>query len=323
MINNINGFDFYNFFNPFDDFEGFEDEEIDFFDGEYNAPAFDVNEQLDNWTQQGGVGDCTLIAQLYALAQTDKGKKIIDDAISVNYNDSGEIENYGVYFKGLDKSYFITPDELQNAHSLYNKWLDDSSLYSYSAGDKDMLLLELAWEKCYNESFEEIQQITPYQTYEHPKTDINQPEALDNVNPVEFYYAFTGLGFAENLNDEDYTKYDESYNTFVDSDKLENSDYIFDLKYKALTNADFATISTEEKDFYIKNNYGEDVLIYGNHSYAVKSVNDDEVTLLDPHDTFMEFTIKKSELRKYNDSFDVGEGYLTKEKSAENCFIKW
>jgi hypothetical protein len=56
----------------------------------------------------------------YSIAQTEKGKEIIKNAISIKNDKNGNPESYSVYFKGLDKTYTITKEEL--AEGIYLKW---------------------------------------------------------------------------------------------------------------------------------------------------------------------------------------------------------
>ena len=91
---------------------------------------------------QGGrqghdAGDCWLLAQMNSMAKTDWGKKALSEAITKD--DSG---NYIIHFKGVDKDIKITQKE-------FNKAQKSSS---YSTGDADALLYELAVERHFEET---------------------------------------------------------------------------------------------------------------------------------------------------------------------------
>lgn len=127
-----------------------------------------VNGVIDEPFKQGGVGDCNLLATLQSFAYTQEGAQIIKDAITINKDANGEITSYDVYFRGIDETYTITAQELEEHNSdeyhksepseyvdeYGNKWTGESFspvLYSYG-GDDDVLLLEMAVEKCLQES---------------------------------------------------------------------------------------------------------------------------------------------------------------------------
>ena len=95
-----------------------------------------VNGELDEWIEQGGTGDCWLIAGILALNSTDEGKKIIKESITANSDGS-----VTVTFKGLGVSYTISAAEIRLHDTDSNK--NDA----YSNGDNDMLAFELAVEK--------------------------------------------------------------------------------------------------------------------------------------------------------------------------------
>ena len=91
---------------------------------------------------QGGkqgrdAGDCWLLAQMNSIAKTDWGKKALSEAISTDENG-----DYTVHFKGVDKDIKITKKEFEKAQK--------SS--SYSSGDADALLLEIATERHFKET---------------------------------------------------------------------------------------------------------------------------------------------------------------------------
>ena len=85
-----------------------------------------VNGQIDEAVFQGQEGDCWLISGILSLSYDDKGQELIKDAISKNPDGS-----YNVYFKGVDKSYTITKEELNsfNKLDLAYSLVNDVNLY--------------------------------------------------------------------------------------------------------------------------------------------------------------------------------------------------
>lgn len=94
-----------------------------------------ANGVLENSTQ-GRIGDCWLHSQVNALKDTDFGKDAIKNAIQKNEDGS-----YTVKFKGVNKSYTFSAEEIQSK-------IDENV---YSKGDLDYKLIEMGVEKLYDE----------------------------------------------------------------------------------------------------------------------------------------------------------------------------
>lgn len=100
-----------------------------------------VNGEIDEAVFQGSTGDCWLLSGVLSLSYTQEGKQAIKEAIKQDENG-----NYQVTFKGIDKTYTVSQEELKNKNvSTIFGGLGKKS--EYSTGDDDMLLLELAVEK--------------------------------------------------------------------------------------------------------------------------------------------------------------------------------
>lgn len=115
-----------------------------------------VNGIIDEPVSQGHTGDCSLITAVLSLASTEYGREIIKD--SIEPHDDGTVT---VHFKGVNKSYEISQEEIE-AHDT-----DDNLKDEYSNGDNDMLVIELAAEK-----------------YDKEK---NGRESLDGFYPLDLY----------------------------------------------------------------------------------------------------------------------------------------
>ena len=94
-----------------------------------------ANGVLEN-SAQGRIGDCWLHSQVNALKDTDFGKDAIKNAIQKNEDGS-----YTVKFKGVNKSYTFSSEEIQSK-------IDENV---YSKGDLDYKLIEMGVEKLYDE----------------------------------------------------------------------------------------------------------------------------------------------------------------------------
>ena len=144
-----------------------------------------VNGEIDQDFNQGQIGDCVLLADLYSISSTQKGQDIIKDAIKINYDKKGNPESYNVYFKGYDKTYNITHEELKEAERLKLQYERGDSEYHFSYGDDDVLLIELAWIKA-------CADIEELQKENIPLEGFDGPAALNGVTPYKFIKALTG-----------------------------------------------------------------------------------------------------------------------------------
>lgn len=90
-------------------------------------------------SSQNEIGDCWLHSELNALKGTDFGKEAIKNAVQKNEDGS-----YTVKFKGVNKSYTFTSEEIQSK-------IDENK---YSRGDLDYKLLEMGVEKLYDEKIQ-------------------------------------------------------------------------------------------------------------------------------------------------------------------------
>ena len=142
-----------------------------------------VNGQIDETFFQGNVGDCALLSSLYALSLTDNGKQAISNSIKLNKNSSGQTNSYDVYFEGVDETYNITQKELDDAKRFNGDYKNERV---YSHGDDDVTLLELAAEKCFEESDN-----SELRFLVDNYTTLNEQDKLQGVNPAAVTYLFT------------------------------------------------------------------------------------------------------------------------------------
>ncbi|MBR3604423.1 MAG: hypothetical protein IKL52_00150 [Candidatus Gastranaerophilales bacterium] len=141
-----------------------------------------INGEIDEIFSQGKLGDCQYLSALLSLTNTQEGRDIIKNTISINKNEAGEIISYDVTFKGVNKTYSYTPDEVKNNENgvfAETKYFSDEELRmmgyteeeianmseeeryfetvtfgrasDFSEGDSDVLLLEMALKDCLND----------------------------------------------------------------------------------------------------------------------------------------------------------------------------
>lgn len=102
-------------------------------------PENGANGKVDESFRQGNAGDCWLLAAINSISATPNGAKILEDSLKVN--DDGSID---VTFKGLNLTYNVSVDELQETKG------------KYSTGDIDVRAIEIAAEKYFKEHPDEI-----------------------------------------------------------------------------------------------------------------------------------------------------------------------
>lgn len=248
--------------------------------------SFDINKKIEA-SFQGDIEDCWLLSGLNSMSYSSKGAEIIKNAITVNNDNS-----YTVTFSGINEKVNITEDEMTNARSEK----------TYSFGDDDVLLVELAVEKILNKMVKgEV--ATPDKLY----SSLNDggETTLAYGRSKDLYYLLTGNEGKTKYN-EQYAYYDKNYdyNTTLND--------IYDLLENNSDNA-FATISfynpnatpyTSTAVWDVEGN--KVVLVNGtdNHSWSIKSVQKDTVTITNPFDSSISYTVYKSEIDEYAKRID-------------------
>ena len=112
------------------------------FDYSFFYPNNSINcDGVIDYFKQGQTGDCYLLAALESMSNTPEGRYYIKQSVKKHF--WGDVT---VYFKGIDKTYIITQDELQNAPNL-------------SSGDDDVKAFEIAMAKYRTEILEKKQSL--------------------------------------------------------------------------------------------------------------------------------------------------------------------
>lgn len=230
----------------------------------------------------GKDGDCWLLSGLNSLSYTDEGAEMIKNAMTIK-ND-GSID---IYFKGIDKTYNVTLDEMKE----YNE--------TRFTGDDDVMAFEIATIKF--------------------RTDLLNGNTFGNnysLNYCEYasegkelwagwaktvWEMFTGLDLVSNQTNGD--KLSEQLDEFEN-----NKNTLMTIGVSDSSNT--GGVST----MYIKNSDNENIKFYKNHAYAVKNVDENEVTLVDPINSSKEIKINKEELLKIADTLGVNTDYLCLDK---------
>lgn len=240
----------------------------------------------------GRDGDCWLLSGLNSLSYTDEGSEMIKNAMTVK--DDGSID---IYFKGIDTTYNVTLEEMKE----YNE--------TRFTGDDDVMAFEIATIKF--------------------RTDLLNGKTFGNNYSLNYcemasegkelwagwsktvWEMFTGLDLVSNQTNGN--KLSEQLDEFEN-----NKNTLMTIGVSDLANT--GGVST----MYVKNSDNENIKFYKNHSYAVKNVAENEVTLVDPINSEKEIKISKEELIKIADTLGVNTdckeiGSLRNFKTAVKC----
>ena len=209
---------------------------------------------------QGHIGDCWLLAGVNSLSYTEKGRQILNDAITYNADGS-----FSIYFKGIDTTINLTEEEIEYAR--------ESGLYS--KGDNDMLVWELAFES----ALDKIQSGEIQIEGEHPNLTVANSNEEDRSSIEggfleDVIYMLTG-------NDVTYPN-NPVLAYMLTPEILENS---------AVT-ISFGGKSSDNDICDINGN-----VVYNTedlpHAFSVKSIDDDTITIVNPWNSFQEYVIPK------------------------------
>ena len=220
--------------------------------------------------EQGRIGDCWLIASAKGLF--DKNPELFGKVLQIDANG-----NTTVNLKGVNKTYQFTSKDIDEA--IKNK--------KYATGDRDMIAIELAFEKFRKDSIKE-QKNTPR-------------------NPLGLYY----MGVEG---------YYESMNSYLDGGTPRNAiEVLTGKKVTSLTKTGDSNIIYEDNvakletldEKYLKKYYDDPnklILISMDiskekyreekHGFIFKSYDENNIYLIDPNDTSKIVTKKKEEFYK-------------------------
>lgn len=200
-------------------------------------------------TSQGQIGDCWLLSGVNALSYNEIGREILKNTLE--YQDDSTI----VHFKGAG-DYEITNKELENA-------------LNYSTGDDDMVILELAIEKAYEDICDNkviYEDSAPIPSKNSLLDDLKEADTtLHGGETKEAIYLISGKTSNTTKNKDDFEKY---LNEFQN-----NKDLILN-----------ASICNDSKDTVIElKDISGNTIQFGNpHAYAVIKSNNKYIMLSNP-----------------------------------------
>lgn len=290
----------------------------DFLKQKVREIPININEKVDVNYKQGQEGDCWLLAGLKSMSLSETGKKAIDDAITIN-NDG----TYSVEFIGINGVKFTFTN---------NDILNGRTRLDLSAGDDDVLLLELAVEK----ALDGIRQ---------GQIKVDNPELFgktkENSSPLRSgaldYLTQLMLGKTpKRVFNEKFVSADEPKNYAKDLSEVydEIMQHQTDLSFSAVISFSGNTINSklpvdrESSNFDTQNHIyvfdaGENpkermlASIGGGHAWSLLAVADDTITLANPWDTSEAIVFNKNDVEPYISSIS----YMLYDKQVENLNI--
>ncbi|MBQ4122422.1 hypothetical protein IJD44_01670 [bacterium] len=214
-------------------------------------------------SQQGYNGDCWLLSAINCLSYCEEGRRLIKEAITKTEDDS-----YNVYFKGINMTYTIPLEKIEHAYK-------DST---YSKGDINMLLFELAIEEFRKDIY-------------YKKIEVKEK--------IPSYAISTTKGFFwENKNNGGRAEQVFFLLSKKPSIIVNSMNGIAKCLEKFQLNREHSVMSVsfqkemDRKYYSIKDIYNNEIKIQKNHEYAIKEVNYDWITIVNPHNSAESMTIE-------------------------------
>jgi len=229
-------------------------------------------------TKQGKRGDCWLLSGINSLSYTEAGSETIKNALT--------------YHDGYTTVHLATGDYIVSDSTV----AATKEISQYSSGDDDMIILELAVEQALDEAGKGIikfDEFTPGGLgYNEIKISSNDTSSIDSGNSGVLWFLLTGK------NSEIYNGSDkEKTLSILDEFRLNNGKDIavtFSTPSAFNENRDLK-IYNKFGGYYIIDTNGDDHLLIENHEYAIKSADNDNVTIVNPWNSSKEFTITREQ----------------------------
>lgn len=227
-------------------------------DGKFVSKNTDVKYDSDGKignTKQEDINDCWVLAGVTALSYTDKGQEILNKAVT--HNDDGSVT---VKLVGGGKEYTFSAEEIA-----LNQYEDGEK--KYSSGDTDMNILEMAFARYRKENVQNQEaSIIPFDRAHNKSIGTTETDPLNNGMTDEAVYLLTGTK-AEYWLDPRIINLDKKGEKLLDKFKDNPDDYAVVCSFKG------------EDDSVT------DGKIRDSHVYSIKSVDDENVYVVNPWDT--------------------------------------
>ena len=239
-----------------------------------------------NVVDQGGFGDCWLLAGLLALSATDGGKDIIKNAIS--WNDNYTAVN--VYLAGVGRVTTFSIDEIAKAFKSGN----------YAEADTDVMLVEMAMQEGYGDINGD--KSSTFWTYFLPE-GTRDTLAFGGWGLDDLWTAIKGfLGLNSGAIDLDPSDIRKQLNEIYNSDR--NCAAVFSLYTFGNTTWSITTVDGKEEVLYSTDQRyegwwdGRFGNTGGGHMFAILEVTKNTVTFANPWNSEKTYTVTWEEFCK-------------------------
>lgn len=240
-------------------------------DSTVNGGGKDLDGNIDASAQSGYTGDCWLLTGLNSLSYSEAGRQAIKDAMTFNEDGSVTID-----FKGLGISYTVTAEQIAAANK--NK--------RYSSGDDDVLVFEMAIEQLRTDIANgkiEFDVNSPYYVSD-TTTGERGNSSIDGGFVEQVWYLLTGKLANQAGNAAEVNKYLDKFEQNPDSTVMSCS---------------FKGGKGDRNGFTVTDANGNPVKLYYSHAYAVKNVDGDKVTIVNPWDSSEEIVLDRATFAQY------------------------
>lgn len=216
-------------------------------------------------TKQADIGDCWVLAGVNSLNSSEKGREILENAIV--HNDDGSIT---VKLVGGGKEYTFSAEEI-----VLNQYEDGTM--KYSSGDTDMNVIEMAIGKYRKENYQNDEAtIIGLDRAHHKPVNASENDPLSSGMVDEAIYLLTGTNAEYWVNPR-----------IINADK--GAEKLLD-KFQDNPEKYAGTCSFKADDTSIT-----DGKIVDNHVYTIKSIDDENVYVVNPWDSSKTITYPKED----------------------------
>ena len=240
-------------------------------DGKFVTKKTDVKYNSDGKignTSQEDINDCWVLAGVTSLSYSEKGQEILNKAVT--HNDDGSVT---VKFVGGGKEYRFSAEEIA-----LNQYEDGEK--KYSSGDTDMNILEMAFARYRKENVQNKEaSIYPFDRAHNKSIGTTETDPLNNGMNGEAVYLLTGTK-AEYWLDPRIVNLEKKGNNLLSKFQNNPENYAAVCSFKA----DDESIT--------------DGTIVDKHVYTIKSVDDDNVYVVNPWDTSKTITYPREQFMK-------------------------
>ena len=240
-------------------------------DGKFVTKKTDVKYNSDGKignTSQEDINDCWVLAGVTSLSYSEKGQEILNKAVT--HNDDGSVT---VKFVGGGKEYRFSAEEIA-----LNQYEDGEK--KYSSGDTDMNILEMAFARYRKENVQNKEaSIYPFDRAHNKSIGTTETDPLNNGMTDEAVYLLTGTK-AEYWLDPRIVNLEKKGNNLLSKFQNNPENYAAVCSFKA----DDESIT--------------DGTIVDKHVYTIKSVDDDNVYVVNPWDTSKTITYPREQFMK-------------------------